>query len=187
MAKVTTTKIKGNAEYAKVADRLKEFRSSHPHSKIAVKFNYNEQGDLTHHAYIWRDKTDFYELLKAGISAQDALESADAEGSSFMFAAKVKTEKGFEKNETIAIGRALAGLGYAASGEIASIEEMVEFEDFKKQKLEDLKNQAITHLGKAKNMKELQKIWLSLDKDQMLNKDIQAKKNEMKEALNVVA
>ena len=170
--------------YAKVADRLNEFRSANPRSKISVKFSYNEKGDLTHHAYIWKDKTDFYELLKSQVNAKDALESADAEGSSFMTADRVKQEKGFEKNETIAIGRALAILGYAGSGEIASSEEMEEFEDFKKQKAEDAKAEAINRLAKAKDMKALQETWKSLDKAQQLNKEVQAKKDEMKEKFN---
>ena len=170
--------------YAKVADRLNEFRSANPRSKISVKFSYNEKGDLTHHAYIWKDKTDFYDLLKSGVSAKEALESADAEGSSLMYADKVKQEKGFEKNETIAIGRALAILGYAGSGEIASSEEMEAFEDFRKQKAEDAKAEAINRLAKAKDMKALQETWKSLDKAQQLNKEVQAKKDEMKEKFN---
>ncbi len=167
--------------YAKVADRLNEFRSANPRSKISVKFAYNDKGDLTHHAYIWKDKTDFYDLLKSGVSSKEALESADAEGSSLMYADKVKQEKGFEKNETIAIGRALAILGYAGSGEIASSEEMEEFEDFKKQKVEDAKAEAISQLAKAKDMKALLKVWQSLTKEQQLAKEVQAKKDAMKE------
>lgn len=170
--------------YAKVADRLNEFRSVNPRSKISVKFSYNEKGDLTHHAYIWKDKTDFYDLLKSGVNAKDALESADAEGSSLMYADKVKQEKGFEKNETIAIGRALAILGYAGSGEIASSEEMEEFEDFKKQRDEALKDEAIEKLSKAKDVKELREIWMSLAKEQQLNKEVQAKKDTKKEELS---
>lgn len=184
MGKVQTTKIKGGAEYAKVADRLNEFRSANPRSKISIKFSYNEKGDLTHHAYIWKDKTDFYDLLKSGVSAKEAIESADAEGSSLMYADKVKQEKGFEKNETIAIGRALAVLGYASSGEIASSEEMEEFEDFKKQKAEDARSEAINRLAKAKDMKALQETWMSFTKDLQLDKEVQAKKNAMKEELS---
>lgn len=170
--------------YAKVADRLNEFRSANPRSKISVKFSYNEKGDLTHHAYIWKDKAEFYELLKAQVSAKEALESADAEGSSLMYADKVKAEKGFEKNETIAIGRALAILGYAGSGEIASSEEMEEFEDFKKQKAEDAQAEAIDQLAKAKDMKALLKVWQGLTKEQQLAKEVQAKKDAMKKELS---
>lgn len=181
--KVKTTTIKGGAEYAKVADRLNEFRSANPRSKISIKFNYDEAGNLTHHAYVWADKTEFYELLKNGVDAKDALESADAEGSSLMLSAKVKGEKGFEKNETIAVGRALAMLGYATSGEIASSEEMEEFEDFKKQKQEKAIAEAIEKLSKAKNIKELLKVWTELANEMRMDTSVQAKKNEMKEKL----
>lgn len=184
MAKVATTKIKGGADYAKVAARLNEFRSLYPRSKISVKVSVDNEGNITHTAYIWKDKTVCYELLKAGVSAADVLESADAEGSSFMFAEKVKGEKGYEKNETIAIGRALAVLGFATSGEIASYEEMEEFEDFKNQKAENLKASVIEMLDKAKTIKKLQTIWLSLDGSQRSDKDIMAKKDAMKEKLN---
>ena len=101
-----------------------------------------------------------------------------------MYADKVKQEKGFEKNETIAIGRALAILGYAGSGEIASSEEMEEFEDFKKQKIEDAKAEAIEKLAKAKDMKALQETWMSLTSEQKLNKEVQAKKDAKKEELS---
>lgn len=43
-------------------------------------------------------------------------------------------DKDFEKLETIAVGRALATLGYMASGEIASSEEMEEFMDYQQEK-----------------------------------------------------
>lgn len=90
MGKVQTTKIKRGAEYAKVADRLNEFCSTDPRSMISIKFSYDKKGDLTHHAYFWEDKTDFYDLLKSGASAKEAIESADAEGPPLMYAAKCK-------------------------------------------------------------------------------------------------
>lgn len=185
--KVTTTKIKGGADYAKVAARLNEFRSTNPRSKIAVKMRKDQDGNVTHMAYIWKDKTVCYELLKSGVSAQDVLGSADAEGSSFMVAAKITNEKGYEKNETIAIGRALAIAGYATSGEVASSEEMEEFEAFKNQKAIGLKNGILEMMNNAKSMKKLQSIWLSLDSSQRSDQDIMAKKNEMKEKLNAKA
>lgn len=69
MKQVKTTKIKGNVDYAKVADRLLEFRSQNPRSKISIKYSYDEAGNLTHTARIWKDKTECYELLKAGVNA----------------------------------------------------------------------------------------------------------------------
>jgi len=183
MNKVKTTKIKGGIDYAKVVDRLGEFRTSNARSKISVKFTYDEVGNLTHTARIWKDKTDYYELLKSGVSAADALESCDAEGSSFMPKDRLKQEKGFEKNETIAIGRALAILGYAVSGEVASSEEMEEFESWKMSKVEEARAQAIEKISGAKNIDELLGVWKSLTKEQQLDKEVAARKDAKKEEL----
>ena len=65
-------------------------------------------------------------------------------------------EKAFEKLETISVGRALSLLGYLNNGEIASSEEMEEFEDFKKRKVEDQSKELINKLKSSKNLKELQ-------------------------------
>ena len=92
--KTRTTRIKGNTEYAKVADRLNEFRKANPRSKISVKHYHDEEGNLTSRAYIWKDKVDFYGLLKSGVSSKEALESADSEGTSFMKASQLAKEKG---------------------------------------------------------------------------------------------
>lgn len=184
MKQVKTTKIKGNVDYAKVADRLLEFRSQNPRSKISIKYSYDEAGNLTHTARIWKDKTECYELLKAGVNAEAIAESADAEASAFMFAGQLKKEKGFEKNETIAIGRALATLGYAVSGEIASSEEMEEFEDWKLQKTEEERAKVLESITDAKSMDELLAIWKSLTKEQQLDKEIQARKDAKKGELS---
>lgn len=170
--------------YAKVADRLGEFRKSNPRSKISVKFSYDELGNLTHTARIWKDKTDYYEMLKNGVKAEDALESCDADGSSFMPKDRLKQEKGFEKNETIAIGRALSILGYAGSGEVASSEEMEEFESWKLQQYEEEKAKVLKAISSAKSIEELLSVWKSLTKEQQLDKEIAARKNAKKEELN---
>ena len=47
--------------------------------------------------------------------------------------------KSFEKLESIAVGRALAFAGFSADGEIASFEEMEEYEK-KPSKIEEIKN-----------------------------------------------
>lgn len=184
MKQVKTTKIKGNVDYAKVADRLIEFRSQNPRSKISVKYSYDENGNLTHTARIWKDKAEFYELMKHGVSADVINESADAEASAFMFAEQLKKEKGFEKNETIAIGRALATLGYAVSGEIASSEEMEEFEDWQNQKKEDERAKVLESISNAKSIDELLAIWKSLTKEQQLDKEIAARKDAKKGELS---
>ena len=63
--KVATTKIKGGAGYAKVADRLKEFRSTYPKSKISVKVRIDSNGNVTHVTYIWKDKTVGLKIMNA--------------------------------------------------------------------------------------------------------------------------
>ena len=184
MKQVNTTKIKGNVDYAKVADRLLEFRSQNPRSKISIKYSYDEAGNLTHTARIWKDKTECYELLKAGVNAEAIAESADAEASAFMFAEQLKKEKGFEKNESIAVGRALAILGYAVSGEIASSEEMEEFEDWKNQQAEESRAKVLESITNAKSIDQLLAIWKSLTKEQQLNKEIAARKDAKKGELS---
>lgn len=171
-------------DYAKVADRLKAFREENPRSKISIKASYDDNGNLTHTARLWKDKTEYYELLKSGVGAEDALESCEAEGSSLMSAERIKQEKGFEKNETIAIGRALAILGYAGSGEIASSEEMQEFEDWKLQKTEEARAEALESISNAKSMKELLAVWKSFTKEQQLDKEIAARKDARKGELS---
>lgn len=54
MAKVATTKIKGGADYAKVADRLKEFRSTFPRSKISIKVKIDSNGSATRPMIVMR-------------------------------------------------------------------------------------------------------------------------------------
>ncbi len=184
MKQVKTTKIKGNVDYAKVADRLLEFRSQNPRSKISIKYSYDEAGNLTHTARIWKDKTECYELLKAGVTSEAIAESADAEASALMFAEQLKKEKGFEKNESIAVGRALAILGYAVSGEIASSEEMEEFEDWKNQQAEESRAKVLESISNAKSIDELLAIWKSLTKEQQLDKEIAARKDAKKGELS---
>lgn len=61
---------------------------------------------------------------------------------------------------------------------------MEEFEDFKNQKVESMKVSVIEMLDKAKSIKKLQIVWLPLDGSQRSDKDICAKKDEMKEKLD---
>jgi hypothetical protein len=66
-----------------------------------------------------------------------------------------KGQKAFEKIESIAVGRALAMLGYMASGEIASSEEMEEFHEY----LEDKKQEGLLELqAKCANAKTVEDI-----------------------------
>lgn len=138
MKKIQTTKITGGAEYAKVSDRLKEFRADCPNSSIITTPTILDTGMVMFKAYIIKDKTDEH--------------SADSTG----HALQTKTgTKDFEKLETIAVGRALALLGYGADGEIASSEEMEEFLNYQKTKRDIEVENLKLEVDKLKTVDEL--------------------------------
>lgn len=110
---VQTINLKGN-QYATVPQRLKEFRETHPRSLIETKPTFQEDGTVVFSARIVKDKADE--------------SSAEATGHSY---GKMDKEKAFERLETVATGRALALLGYLNNGQIATGEEMEEFEQYK--------------------------------------------------------
>lgn len=119
--KTATIKIGGGVDYAKVAERIKMFREDCPNGLIETTPNID--GNMV--------------MFKARIVKDKArLESAEATGHAI---GDSKGTKAFEKLESIAVGRALALLGYMASGEIASSEEMEEFMEY----VEDKKQEAL--------------------------------------------
>lgn len=126
---VKTVSIKGDIQYAKVSDRLKVFWEENPNGKIDSERENLENGKIRFIARIWRDSTEVLELAKAGVNIEIIRLTANATASAD---AVKKGDKENEKLETIAIGRALATLGYLASGEVASREEMEEFEEYKR-------------------------------------------------------
>lgn len=112
MNKVQTINLKGN-EYATVPQRLLEFRNKHPRSSVTTHPTFQEDGTVVFSATIVKDKGDE--------------NSATATGHSY---GKLTSDKAFEKLETVATGRALALLGYLNNGQIATSEEMEEFEAY---------------------------------------------------------
>ena len=167
--KVKTTKISGGTEYAKVADRLKEFREKCPRGKITNSFQKLDNGDFIFRAEIVSDLKD------------DSSPRADA--TSMMSASKMKNDKGFEKGQTVAVGRALAFLGYLASGEIASSEEMEEYEEFKAERFEEKVSQALELLEASKNIQELQKAWLSFPQEIKADSRVSELKDKLKNSV----
>lgn len=92
----------GEFEYAKVSARLLEFLADNPKCSIETTCEFKEG----------------WALFRAIVTAQRGTFTGHSLG-------KVgATKKQFEKQETIAVGRALAFAGYLSSGEIASFEEM---------------------------------------------------------------
>lgn len=155
---------KAGGMYAQVKDRLKEFRTDNPRGLIETTPMIQEDGQILFKARILKDKAD--------------LDSAEATGHAI---GKEGGVKAFEKLETIAVGRALGLLGYASDGEIASSEEMEEFEIYKEEKKEARIQEFTEQIEKSKTLVELQKVWASVDGG--LKKDLEAIKNAKKEQL----
>lgn len=163
--KVKTIDLKGN-EYAKVPTRIKEFRENNPNGLIETKPEIQQDGvTVIFTARILKDKSN--------------PSSGEATGHSI---GKTSGDKAFEKLETISIGRALAILGYMASGEIASSEEMEAFYEFQENKKIEARMEAIDKLGNCKTLEELQNTWKSLGTI-IQDKEVIAKKDELKAVL----
>jgi phosphoribosylformylglycinamidine (FGAM) synthase PurS component len=157
---VKTMQIKGN-EYAKVAERIKEFRNDNPKGKIETTPTFQEDGQVLFRAFIKKD-----------IGEPN---SAEATGHSL---GNNKGDKAFEKLETIAVGRALAMIGYAGNGEVASGEEMEEFLEYQNQKKEKQIKETAEKLLACKNLDELKTIWADLNAE--LKKEFEPLKEQLK-------
>lgn len=145
MNTVATIKLQGK-DYAQVKDRLMEFREKNPNGFIETTPTIQENGQILFKARVLKDKSD--------------PNSAEATGHSLGVS---KNNKDFEKLETIAVGRALALLGYASSGEVASSEEMEEFYKFQSEKREARIEEYSDKIKKAKDLRTLQRVWASID------------------------
>lgn len=159
--KVKTINLQGK-EYAQVADRIKQFREDNPNGLISTEPQFLEDGQIMFTAKVIKDKS--------------KEESAESTGHAL---GGNKGQKSFEKLETIAIGRALALLGYMASGEIASSEEMEEFYQYKEEKIDE----AIGWINDAENIDELKRVFMSLG-NLIAEKRVIEAKDKRKEALN---
>lgn len=156
MKKLKTISLQGK-EYAQVKDRILEFRKDTVRGSITTEVEFKD-GLVVMKATVITDLADEH--------------SRRATGQAF---GKVGGQKEFEKLETIAVGRALAFLGYAADGAVASSEEMEDFQDY----VEEKKQNALKEMSTCKTQDELKTVFLSLG-TLMADKDIIAKKDEMK-------
>lgn len=162
MTKVKTTKIGGGADYAKVSERLKAFRSENPRASIVTTPIPQEGGMMMFKAHIIKDKSDEF--------------SADATG----HALQTKTGlKDFEKLETIAVGRALALLGYASDGEIASSDEMEEFLEYQQEKKAEIIENSKEQLENCTSLQELKSVWQSIPAE--AKKELESLKEQIKQ------
>ncbi len=148
-------------DYAKVKDRLLAFWEENPRGSIDTTPSFLEDGKVLFVASLKTDQGDPFSKQAKG----SALSGEDG-------------EKNFEKLETIAVGRALALLGYAVTGEIASSEEMERFQEYKQER----KKNALESLKEAKTLEELRKTYLALG-SLMADKDILVLKDTLKTTL----
>ena len=155
--KAETIKVSGGADYAKVAERLRIFREECPNGLIETTPTV-EGNEIMFKARVLKDK------------AKES--SGEATGHAI---GEKKGAKAFEKLESIAVGRALAMLGYMASGEIASSEEMSEFNEYKDNK----RIEAIGSLRECKTLDELKEVFMALG-NLMGDTDVVNVKNELK-------
>lgn len=122
MSKVETINYQGK-DYATVPARLKEFREKNPRAGISTVPTVQPDGAVIFQATIVVDKSD------EG--------SASATGTAMYSAKEMEGKKAFEKLETISVGRALALLGYLNNGEVATGEEMAEFEEYRSDRVKN--------------------------------------------------
>lgn len=161
--KATGQEKKLTINYAKVMDRLNQFRADNPRGKTETTPTIKDDM-LIFKAYVLKDKSD--------------ANSADATGHAM--GKYDGSEKQFEKMETIALGRALAMLGYGASGEIASFEEMEEFAAYRDQKIDEI----VDNINACQTVPELRKYYMSLDSYLSESRVIQAKDKRKEELQN---
>lgn len=161
---VKTKKIAGDVDYAGVPDRLKEFREQNSRADVRTEHTWLADGGLDFKAFIIVDKSDE--------------NSASATGTAHYSPNEMKVKKSFEKLETISVGRALAILGYLNNGQVATSEEMEEFNEYQDQKIED----ATDALRVAPDIDTLKDVFMSLGSLMAHSKVIEAK-NARKEEL----
>ena len=162
MSKLDTIKYQGN-DYATVPVRLKEFRQKHPRAGITSTPTFGEDGSLTFRVEIVTDRSD------------DT--SAQATGHAHYTAKEMQNRKAFEKLETVATGRALSMLGYLNNGQVASTEEMLEFESYRLEKYEE-------QIANAQSVDELMDLFkkMNAEEQKTFTEALSAKKKELLDA-----
>jgi len=178
--KIKTIKVSGDKDYAKVADRIKVFWEENPNGKIDTEREDISENKVRFIARIWRDSDVVSNLATTSTNINAIKFTANATASAD---AIKKGDKENEKLETVAVGRALAMLGYLASGEVASREEMEQFEIYKADLFQDEVNKTIELMKKAKTIDELRRLYVSLRSELRTNPEIINAKDELKKKL----
>lgn len=156
-----TMKLSGN-DYAKVAERLRLFREACPNGSIVTDYKFMDNGGIIFTARVVKDKSD----------------PASADATGHAMGDKAEKVKIFEKLESVAVGRALANLGYLASGEIASSDEMEEFYAYQQHKVDE----AVGELMACETLEDLKRVFMGLG-SLMAEAGVIAAKDAMKKKL----
>lgn len=150
----------GDKDYELVPDRLLKFREANPRASIKSESVRHEDGSMEFITIIIKDRSDEY--------------SAEADGHAVYNETELKKAKAFEKLETISVGRALAKLGYLNDGQIASTEEMEDFESFKLDKF-------AAQIDEAKSVEELIEVFnrMNSEEKKIFTEKLSTKKKEL--------
>lgn len=106
---IETMSLGKGVDYAKVSKRLVEMHEGNKNCDIETEVSLQPG----------KDGKESFAMCRAKVTTERGVYTGHSLGT-------VKAQKGLEKLETIAVGRALAFAGYLASGDIASFEEMTD-------------------------------------------------------------
>lgn len=156
-----TINLKGK-QYAPVSARVEQFHTDHQDGSITTETTFAEG----------------HVIVKATVSFGERVFNGHSYGT-------VKGEKAFEKLETTAVGRALAFAGYLAGGEIASYDEMQEFEQNEEPKRTIMTiEMALNHVAQSTDETDLTKRFKELSATMQKDGEVIAKCKELKAELS---
>lgn len=118
MAKMRERKKDSLEDYVPVHERVKLFRKEWPEGVIVTERTDVSEDVVAFKAKVYRTLGEVEVLAPVGLAASTGHSEVE-----------VSDEKAVEKGETVAIGRALANLGYEIEKGIASAEEMEDVEE----------------------------------------------------------
>lgn len=139
----------GEKDYSLVPTRIKLFREQNLRGDIETQSVMHDDGSLTFKATVTKDRSD--------------PASARGTGTAHYSVKELQKAKSFEKLETISVGRALSMLGYLNDGQVASTEEMEEYEDYRTLQHQEAIDATIQAMNDAKTLEALKAAFVNSD------------------------
>jgi hypothetical protein len=155
---IKTINLKGRP-YAQVGDRVNAFNKAHKNGSIRTDLNVT--GNTA--------------VVKATVVPDVENEKRYFQGSAL--SVSLNEEKGLEKLETTAVGRALAMAGFATDGQIVTYEEMQRFEENNNENKTQTQNQAKSNIEVWLTEKQFQNLMQS-DTPEVLKAVLESKKTK---------